>query len=169
MLLLSYNLVNNNEYFKSEHCYRVSEVLFAYSRDISIFKLRIKPHAYWGWWQNSRWVQNCDLPTKKGNCFRFNSGLANLVLRVLIKVTGDLRILTIVQHVDHNLFSEYQYAIHSVTVKQYSKGVPQRWSPSPLCHIMDLRFLALQNSTLKTFTVLVGFSWLVMAESFWIR
>lgn len=80
-------------------------MLFVYSRDISIFKLRIKPHTYWGSWQNSRWVQNCDLPTKKGNCFRFNSGLANLILIVLIKVTGDLRILTIVQHVDHNLFS----------------------------------------------------------------
>lgn len=35
MLSLSYNLVNNNEYFNSEHFYGVSAVLFVYSRGIS--------------------------------------------------------------------------------------------------------------------------------------
>lgn len=103
---------------------------------------------------------------KKQNCFRFNSGLANLILIFLIKVTRDLRIPTIVWHVDHNLLSDHRCAIHSVNVKQYSKGFSQRWSPSPLCHITDVRFLALRNSNFKTFTMLVVFGILVMAESF---
>lgn len=125
MLSLSYNLINN-ENFKSEQFYRVSKVLFDCSRGISMFQLRIKPRAIEA---DGKIPDGCRIATglqRKANCFRFNSGLANLILIFLIEVTGDLKNLTIVWHVDHNLFSEHRCATYSVTVKQSSKGFPQR-------------------------------------------